>query len=55
MTQQPKSNPSDRELEEFVAARKEARKQTAKRVGIIIICVALIFAFCLPAVGTLIS
>ena len=57
MTNQKKaqSGPSDSELEKYVAERKEARKQALKRAGIIIICVALVFAFCLPAVGTLLN
>ncbi len=50
-----KAQASDVELEEFVLSRKEARKQFLKRVGIVVICVILIFAFCFPAVTTLIS
>lgn len=50
-----KAQASDVELEEFVLSRKEARKQFLKRVGIVVICVVLIFAFCFPAVTTLIS
>jgi t-SNARE complex subunit (syntaxin) len=50
-----KAQASDVELEEFVLSRKEARKQFLKRIGIVVICVILIFAFCFPAVTTLIS
>ena len=44
----------DRELEEFIAAQQKTRTSLLKKVGIIIVCVLLVFAFCLPSLVSLI-
>ena len=44
----------ERELEEFIAAKKEARKTLVKRIVVTVICLALVLCFCLPALSTLV-
>ena len=51
--QRQKELEEDRELEEFIANRSQARKELAKKVLIIIICLGLVMAFCLPSVAAL--
>lgn len=48
-----KAEDEERELEEFIAARKKARASLVKKVLIIVVCIGLVFAFCLPAVSML--
>lgn len=45
----------EQELEEFVAAQKEKRKTMIKSAVAIVLCVGLIFAFCLPSISMLLS
>ena len=41
-------------LAEFVEEQKQKRKDLIKRVLVIILCIALVIAFCFPAIATLI-
>ena len=45
----------DEVLAEFMEDQKQKRKATIKRVLVIILCVFLVFAFCFPAVGLLMT
>lgn len=40
-------------LDEFIAEERQKRKDLVKRVLVIILCVFLIIAFCMPAVTLL--
>ena len=48
-------NKNEELFEEYLDAKNEHRKKFWKRLGIIIVCLALVFAFCLPAIGTLLK
>lgn len=43
----------DELLEEFMAEQKQKRKDMVKRVLVILLCIFLVFAFCMPAVSLL--
>ena len=42
-------------LEEFIAAQQAKRKTMIKSAIAIVLCVGLIFAFCLPSISMLLS
>jgi len=41
------------QIAEFAAQQRQKRIDMVKRVGVIILCVFLVIAFCMPAVGLL--
>ncbi len=51
--QRQKDIDEERELQEFINTRSQARKDFAKKVLIIVICLGLVMAFCLPSVAAL--
>ena len=59
MTQKIKREKSqedeDRELKEFMKQQEKERNGLLKKIGIIVVCVLLVFAFCLPSLASLIS
>ncbi len=50
-----KQRQEDADLEAYLAAQRVRRNSILKRVGIIILCLALVVAFCIPAISWLIS
>ena len=48
-------NKNEEKFEEYLEYKKQRRNSFLKRLGIIIVCVALVFAFCLPAISTLLK
>ena len=43
----------ERELEEFIAAQREKRKAMLKTAVVVVLCLGLVVAFCLPSIGLL--
>ena len=43
----------ERELEEFIAAQREKRKAMLKTAVVVVVCLRLVVAFCLPSIGLL--
>ena len=43
----------ERELEEFIAAQREKRKAMVKTAVVVVVCLGLVIAFCLPSIGML--
>lgn len=43
----------ERELEEFIVAQREKRKAMVKGALVVIVCLGLVVAFCLPSIGLL--
>ena len=43
----------ERELEEFIAAQREKRKAMLKTAVVVVVCLGLVIAFCLPSIGML--
>ena len=43
----------ERELEEFIAAQREKRKAMLKTAVVVVVCLGLVVAFCLPSIGML--
>ena len=41
-------------LAEYAEEQREKRKALIKRIGVIILCVFLVFAFCMPAITLLV-
>ncbi|MCD8199819.1 MAG: hypothetical protein LUD25_02525 [Coriobacteriaceae bacterium] len=50
-----KQRQEDADLEAYLEAQRVRRTSILKRVGIIILCLALVVAFCIPAISWLIS
>lgn len=50
-----KDEKEERELEEFVASRKEKTKTIIKNTLIVLVCLILVVAFCLPSLSLLIK
>ncbi len=45
----------EREIEEFVEQQRQKRRTMAKSIVAIVLCVGLIFAFCLPSISMLLQ
>ena len=43
----------EQELQAYVTERNEKRKSLAKQVLIIVVCIGLVIAFCLPSIAAL--
>ena len=43
----------ERELEKFIAAQREKRKAMVKTAVVVVVCLGLVIAFCLPSIGML--
>lgn len=48
-----KEEQEERELEEFVESRRERRKTLIKNTLIVVVCLGLVLAFCLPSLTML--
>lgn len=51
--QRQKELDEERELQEFIDSRSQARKELIKKILIIILCLGLVMAFCLPSITML--
>lgn len=51
--QSKREEAEERELQEFIEQRNKARKDMAKRVIIILLCIGLVIAFCMPSISLL--
>lgn len=48
-----KEEQEQREIEEFIENKRERRKMLVKNVLIVIVCLGLVLAFCLPSLTML--
>lgn len=51
--QSKREEAEERELQEFIEQRNKARRDMAKRVIIILLCIGLVIAFCMPSISLL--
>lgn len=51
--QRQKELDEERELQEFIDSRSQARKELIKKIIIIVLCLGLVMAFCLPSITML--